>query len=141
MTYVPNKWITYVLIGRLVAKIQMSHYHMFPLHLNSTMEKCFHGLVKMSLGNGIFTLGILILVGLKYYLHQAWCMDCLVLKSQNMYVRYALLASNKEVLFPSGRSWRAPKPLELVHTDICGPFDPVSIGGNKYFISFIDDFN
>ena len=25
--------------------------------------------------------------------------------------------------------------------DICGPFDPISVGGNKYFISFIDDFN
>ena len=75
---------------------------MFPLHLNSTMEKCFHGLVKMSHGNGIFALGISISVGLRYYLHQAWCMDCLVLKSQNMYVRYALLASNKEVLFQVG---------------------------------------
>ena len=32
-------------------------------------------------------------------------------------------------------------PLELVHTDICGPFDPISIRGNKYFISFINDFN
>ena len=24
--------------------------------------------------------------------------------------------------------------------DICGPFDPIFVGGNKYFISFIDDF-
>ena len=32
--------------GRLVAKVQMGHNHMFPLHLNSTMEKCFHGFVK-----------------------------------------------------------------------------------------------
>ena len=43
--------------------------------------------------------------------------------------------------FPSGRSWRTPNPLELVRTDICGPFDPISVGGNKYFISFIDDFS
>jgi transposase InsO family protein len=28
-----------------------------------------------------------------------------------------------------------------VHTDICGPLDPISFGGNKYFITFIDDFN
>ena len=32
--------------GRLVAKVQMGHNHMFPLHLNTTMEECFHGLVK-----------------------------------------------------------------------------------------------
>jgi hypothetical protein len=28
-----------------------------------------------------------------------------------------------------------------VHTDICGPLDPISSGGNKYFITFIDDSN
>jgi hypothetical protein len=28
-----------------------------------------------------------------------------------------------------------------VHTDICGPLDPISFGGNKYFITFIDDFS
>ena len=38
--------------------------------------------------------------------------------------------------FPSGRSWRAPKPLELVHTDICCPFDPISIGAFTIFKSF-----
>ena len=95
----------------------------------------------MSHGSRIFALGILILVGSNYYPHQAWCMDCLVLKSQNMYVRYAFLPSNKEVLFPSGRSWRAPNPLKLVHTNICSPFDPISVRGNKYFISFTNDFS
>ena len=43
--------------------------------------------------------------------------------------------------FPSGRSWRAPNSLDLVHMDIFGAFDPISIGGNKYLISFIDDFS
>jgi len=28
---------------------------------------------------------------------------------------------------------------ELVHSDICGPINPKSIGGAKYFITFIDD--
>jgi transposase InsO family protein len=30
--------------------------------------------------------------------------------------------------------------LELVHTDICGPMSTISHGGNRYFITFIDDF-
>lgn len=25
--------------------------------------------------------------------------------------------------------------LQLVHTDICGPIDPVSLGGNRYFLT------
>ncbi|KAJ0456158.1 putative RNA-directed DNA polymerase [Helianthus annuus] len=37
--------------------------------------------------------------------------------------------------------WQATKPLELVHSDICGPMRTESIGGCKYFITFIDDYS
>lgn len=29
----------------------------------------------------------------------------------------------------------------LIHTNICGPFIPFSIGGYMYFITFTDDFS
>ena len=29
----------------------------------------------------------------------------------------------------------------MIHTDICGPFDAPSFGGENYFITFIDDFS
>lgn len=31
--------------------------------------------------------------------------------------------------------------LHVVYSDVCGPFDAVSLGGNKYFVSFIDDLS
>lgn len=31
--------------------------------------------------------------------------------------------------------------LELIHTDLCGPMETESIGGGKYFLTFIDDFS
>ncbi|XP_074328419.1 uncharacterized protein LOC141666328 [Apium graveolens] len=43
--------------------------------------------------------------------------------------------------FPVGKSWRAKRPLEIVHTDIVGPFDIPSLGGNRYYLTFIDDFS
>src|SRR5579871_3364696 len=36
---------------------------------------------------------------------------------------------------------RATKLLKLIHTDICGPMNTISIGGAKFFILFIDDFS
>ena len=36
---------------------------------------------------------------------------------------------------------RSTQLLEIIHTDICGPFDAPSIGGEKYFITFTDDFS
>lgn len=40
---------------------------------------------------------------------------------------------------------RAPKRarhlLEVVHADVCGPFDVSSLGGNKYFLIFVDELS
>ncbi|XP_065091273.1 uncharacterized protein LOC135712243 [Ochlerotatus camptorhynchus] len=34
---------------------------------------------------------------------------------------------------------RETEVLQLVHSDLCGPMEEESIGGSKYFLSFIDD--
>jgi len=31
--------------------------------------------------------------------------------------------------------------LELVHSDVCGPLETPSLGGSRYFVTFIDDFS
>ena len=36
-------------------------------------------------------------------------------------------------------STRKPSMLDLVYSDVCGPIDMGSIGGNKNFVTFIDD--
>ena len=43
--------------------------------------------------------------------------------------------------FPEGKAWRATKPFELIHSDLCGPMKTTSLGGNQYFLTFIDDFS
>ena len=36
---------------------------------------------------------------------------------------------------------RSSSVLELIHTDICGPFPIASWNCQQYFISFIDDYS
>ncbi|MCH88103.1 copia-type polyprotein, partial [Trifolium medium] len=36
---------------------------------------------------------------------------------------------------------RASNQLEVINSDVCGPFEVPSLGGNKYFISFVDEFS
>jgi hypothetical protein len=43
--------------------------------------------------------------------------------------------------FNKKQAWRANYPLELIHTDLCGPMQNESVGGNIYFITFIDDYS
>ena len=38
------------------------------------------------------------------------------------------------------KGYRATKPLELVHTDVCGPINVQARGGYEYFVTFTDDY-
>jgi transposase InsO family protein len=49
-----------------------------------------------------------------------------------------LMSKAHQLPYPSQAQTRAEHPIELIHTDVCGPF-PSSRGGFRYFISFIDD--
>ena len=41
----------------------------------------------------------------------------------------------------TGKYYRAKKPLELIHSDLCGPLNVKARGGFEYFISFMDDYS
>ncbi|KAA0036106.1 gag/pol protein [Cucumis melo var. makuwa] len=41
----------------------------------------------------------------------------------------------------TAKGLRAKTPLELVHSDLCGPMNAKARGGYEYFISFIDDYS
>ena len=43
--------------------------------------------------------------------------------------------------FTKNASMRAEKKLQLIHSDVCGPMRTTSLGGNTYFVLFIDDFS
>ena len=47
---------------------------------------------------------------------------------------------NHKQPFPTFESEkRVVKPLELIHSDICGKITPDSLGGARYFLTFIDE--
>jgi hypothetical protein len=43
--------------------------------------------------------------------------------------------------FDKRASWHASGPLQLVHSDLCGPLSSPSFSGCKYFLTFIGDFS
>ncbi|GLU00818.1 hypothetical protein SLE2022_181580 [Rubroshorea leprosula] len=43
--------------------------------------------------------------------------------------------------FPKGKARRALKPAELIHADVCGPMNTLSLNKSRYFIVFVDDFS
>ncbi|XP_070068125.1 uncharacterized protein [Drosophila takahashii] len=50
-----------------------------------------------------------------------------------------MLSKIHQLPFPEATANRANELLELIHADVCGPFPTQSLGGSKYFLTFIDD--
>lgn len=51
------------------------------------------------------------------------------------------LAKHRRISFKSIDRIRSKKPLELVHTDLCGPMPKESINGHRYLLTITDDYS
>jgi transposase InsO family protein len=51
------------------------------------------------------------------------------------------LGKHARTKMPKQTTHHASQILELVHSDVCGPFRVTSLGGNRYFVTFIDDYS
>ena len=54
--------------------------------------------------------------------------------------RNCVVGKHSRSTFPSASPFRAIKRLELIHCDICGPIQPSTIGGRRYYFLLVDDF-
>ena len=52
-----------------------------------------------------------------------------------------VMGKQKRLPFSKKSISNSSNPLELVHSDVCGPMSVDSVGGSKYFVTFIDDFS
>jgi hypothetical protein len=52
-----------------------------------------------------------------------------------------VLEKHHQDFFYKHASWHASSPLQLVHSDLCGPLSSPSFSRCKYFLTFIDDFS
>lgn len=52
-----------------------------------------------------------------------------------------LMSKQTRKPFPFKANYTAERALELIHGDLCGPIEPATMGGNKYFLLLVDDFS
>lgn len=64
-----------------------------------------------------------------------------ILKHSNKMCEVCLIGKQPRSSFSSYISMRSKNLLEVVYTGVCGPFEVLSLGGSKYFVSFVDEFS
>ncbi|KAM1936926.1 hypothetical protein ACFX15_014142 [Malus domestica] len=126
---------------KLIARVQMSKNRMFPLKLNTKIGSCNIGVMEDESWKWHLRFGHLHFNGLKLLSSGEMVRGLPQIEATHQVCEGCVFGKQARLSFPVGDTWRAKAPLQLVHTDICGPLDPMSYGGNRYFITFIDDFS
>ncbi|TYK18362.1 Retrovirus-related Pol polyprotein from transposon TNT 1-94 [Cucumis melo var. makuwa] len=126
---------------KIIAKVQMTKNRMFLLNIQTDVAQCLKSCLKDP--NWIWHLrfGHLNFDGLRLLARKNMVKGLPYVKLPDQLCEGCLHGKQSRKSFPQESSWRARRPLELVHTDLCGPIKPSSFGKNNYFLLFIDDFS
>ena len=114
----------------------MSKNRMFPMNIQNDVAKCKDISWLWHLRFGHLNFGGLELLSKKKMVRGLSCIN-----HPDQVCEGCSLGKQFTKSFPKESTTRAQKPLKLIHTNVCGPIKPSSLGKNNYFLLFIDDFS
>ncbi|GKV20502.1 hypothetical protein SLEP1_g30621 [Rubroshorea leprosula] len=125
----------------LIAKVSMSMNRMFAMNIHTYVAKCLTSCYKDSSWLWHLRFGHMNFGGLKAMASKRMVKGLPSVNQPDQLCEGCLLGKQSRKSFPKQSQSRATRPLQLVHTNVCGPITPCSFGKNKYFLLFIDDYS
>jgi hypothetical protein len=114
--------------GRLIAYVKMSKNRMFPLNIQYDATKCLSAITNSEEWLWHLRLGHLNFTSLKMLASKKMVKGMPHIDHPDEVCESCVLSKHHRSSFAKEVNWKANKPLELVHTDVCGPIKPMSIG-------------
>ncbi|CAL8992316.1 unnamed protein product [Prunus brigantina] len=125
-------------LKNLIVRVQMTNNRCFPLTMILVSDLVLKASVTHCLQTWHKRLGHLNERNIKLLENQDMVHGLPHLEQISVVCEGCMLGKQHRDSFPLESTWRASSPLELVHTNICGPMKTESISGNKYFLLFTD---
>ncbi|PHT36714.1 hypothetical protein CQW23_24414 [Capsicum baccatum] len=125
----------------VVSKVDMTRNHLFTIDIESGEVKCMKISIKDDSWLWHLRYGHLGFSGLKLLAKENMVNGLPKINPPDHLCEACIKGKQHRQSFEVGKSRRARKPLEIVHSDLAGPFDIPSLGGNRYYLTFIDDFS
>ena len=124
-----------------MANVPMTRNRMFLLNIQHDVIRCLNACFKDSSWLWHLRFGHLNFGGLQLLAKTMMVRGLPYIEHPNQLCTGCLHGKQSRKSFPKEASTRATKSLQLVHTDVCGPIKPSSLGKSNYFFLFIDDFS
>ncbi|XP_074337698.1 uncharacterized protein LOC141674898 [Apium graveolens] len=115
-------------VQELIARVEMSKNRLFILDMQMKVQKCLKSVTKNDSWLWHLRYGHLGFYGLKLLSKTKMVDDFSEINEPENLCEACVKGKQHRQRFPVGKSWRARRPLEIVHTDIAGPFDIPSLG-------------
>ena len=118
-------------LHRMQSKLKLNTTHVYSTNVNNMSDKeKWHrmlGHVNFDYLNKL----------IKYKL-----LDGIPSEIESEFMRCKICIENKMNKLPfENNRYQAKQVLEIIHTDVCGPFQTTGPNGERYFVSFIDDYS
>ncbi|GAU34810.1 hypothetical protein TSUD_394360 [Trifolium subterraneum] len=127
--------------NKFIAKVPMSRNRMFVLNIQKDVAQCLKMCYKEVSWLWHLRFGHLNFGGLELVSKKEMVRGLPYINHPNQVCEGCLLGKQFKMSFPNESSSRAQKSLKLIHTDVCGPIKPRSLGKSNYFLLFVDDFS
>ena len=127
--------------NNFIAKVPMSKNRMFVINIQSDAAKCLKTCCKDSSWLWNLRLDHINFRSLELLSKRKMVNSFPSINHPDQLCEGCLLGKQFRKSFPQESHSKAQEPLELIHTNVCGPIKPSSFGGSNYFLLFIDDFS
>jgi len=127
--------------GRLILKAPMSQNRTFKIELNVMEHKCLATATSRDEWIWHYRLGHLNFKDIRDLKRRNMVLGLPEIDIPNKVCEECVQAKQHKNNFSKDAGSRSKAILEVIYSDVCGPLQVDSIGGNKYFVTFIDDFS
>ncbi|KAM0039898.1 putative RNA-directed DNA polymerase [Helianthus debilis subsp. tardiflorus] len=117
---------------RLVMKIQRSVNRLYKISLNIAKPVCLGAHMDEDAWLWHARMGHVNFNVLEYMARRNIVIGMPCITNPKQVCEGCMVAKQTSKPVPKEAHWRASKPLELVHADLCGPITPSTYGGNRY---------
>ncbi|CAN6541722.1 unnamed protein product [Malus baccata var. baccata] len=128
-------------LKNLVVNVKQKGNRCFPLILNTNKELALRTNVQGDAKMWHKRFKHLNFRSLKLLHSQEMVLELPEIQDSNDVCQGCVLVRHHRELFSKEITRRAHEPLELIHYDVCGPMKVPTTSGNRYFLTFIDDYS